>query len=185
MSRFPRLAILTAFLLFLPSCEYVKLLRPSVLKQLNPDVVRLVNTLPNVDDPNDLIVARLFAHGGLSRAERGRDSVFRDKIWVPENQFIWKPAVIRMEHGGELELEFHNADQHFHIALVSHTPDRQVLELPTHTAGRMRIRLDQPGLYWFGCPVSNHAGRGMLGVILVGGDVPAAAKLDRPRQKRP
>jgi hypothetical protein len=27
-------------------CEYVRLLRPSVLKQLNPRVVRLVNELP-------------------------------------------------------------------------------------------------------------------------------------------
>ena len=179
-----RIGLPALLFLFLPSCEYVKLLRPSVLKQLNPDVVRLVNTLPDVDDPNELIVARLFAHGGLSHAKQGRDGVFRDKIWVPENEFIWQPAVIRMERGGELELEFHNTDVNFHIALVSHTPDRQVLELPMHTAGRMRIRLDQPGLYWFGCPVSNHAGRGMLGVILVGGDVPAAAKLDRPRQNR-
>ena len=180
-----RVAAVALVLLFLPSCEYVKLLRPSVLKQLNPDVVRLVNTLPDVDDQNELIVARLFAHGGLSHAEEGRDGVFRDKIWVPDNEFIWKPAIIRMPRGGELELEFHNTDQHFHIAFLPDTPDRQVLELPMHTAGRVRLRLDQPGMYFFGCPVSNHAGRGMLGLILVGGDVPAAAKLDRPRQIRP
>ncbi|MGH7446654.1 MAG: MSMEG_3727 family PQQ-associated protein, partial [Longimicrobiales bacterium] len=146
-------------------CEYLRLLRPSVLKQLNPDVVRLVNTLPAVDDPNELIVARLFAHGGLSHAELGDDGVFRDKIWVPENEFIWTPAIIRMERGGELELEFHNTDQNFHIAFVPSNPERQVLQLPMHTGGRVRIRLDQPGLYWFGCPVSNHAGRGMLGLI--------------------
>ena len=54
-------------------CDYVRLLRPSVLKQLNPDVVKLLNELPTVDDPNDAIVARLFAHGGLSHAERGSD----------------------------------------------------------------------------------------------------------------
>lgn len=180
-----RAAPVALLLLAFSACEYVKLLRPSVLKQLNPDVVRLVNTLPEVDDPNGLMVARLFAHGGLSRAEEGRDGVFRDKIWVPENEFIWKPAIIRMPRGGELELEFHNTDQNFHIAFVPSRPGRQVLELPMHTAGRVRIRLDEPGLYWFGCPVSNHAGRGMLGLILVGGDVPAEAKLDRPRQRRP
>ncbi len=172
-------------LLPLGSCEYLKLLRPSVLKQLNPDVVRLVNTLPAVDDPNGYVVARLFAHGGLSYAKQGRDGVFRDEITVPENQFIWRPAIIRMERGGELELDFHNTDQNFHIAFVPSTPDRQVLELPMHTAGRVRVRLDQPGLYWFGCPVSNHAGRGMLGLILVGGEVPPEARLDRPRQPRP
>ena len=171
--------------LSLGGCEYVKLLRPSVLKQLNPDVVRLVNTLPEVDDPNGEIVARLFAHGGLSRAELGGDGVFRDKVWVPEHEFIWRPAIIHMERGGELEIEFHNEDQTLHAALVPGNHERQALMLPMHTGGRVRVRLDQPGLYWFGCPISNHAGRGMLGIIMVGGDVPPEAKLDRPKQKRP
>lgn len=171
--------------LVLTSCEYVRLLRPNVLKQLNPDVVRLVNTLPDVDEPNKLIVARLFAHGGLSHAEEGADGVFRDEITVPENQFIWRPAIIRMPRGGELELDFHNADQTLHAAFVPSNPGRQAMMLPMHTAGRVRIRLDQPGLYWFGCPISNHAGRGMLGLIIVGGEVPDAARLDRPRQRRP
>jgi hypothetical protein len=52
------------------ACDYIKLFRPSVLKQLNPDVVRLLNELPNVDRPNEDIVGRLFAHGGLSRKRR-------------------------------------------------------------------------------------------------------------------
>src|ERR671926_425699 len=64
------LLLLVTAVLPLAGCEYVKLLRPSVLKQLNPDVVRLVNELPNVDDPNEAIVARLFAHGGLQHADR-------------------------------------------------------------------------------------------------------------------
>jgi PQQ system protein len=169
----------------LSGCEYVKLLRPSVLKQLTPDVVRMVNMLPKVDDPNDEIVARLFAHGGLSNADEGSDGVFRDKVWVPENEFIWKPAIIRIPRGGELEIEFHNMDQTLHAALVPSNPERQALMLPMHSGGKVRIKLDQPGLYWFGCPISNHAGRGMLGIIMVGGEVPAAAKLDRPPQRRP
>jgi PQQ system protein len=176
---------LLALLPLLSGCEYLRLLRPSVLKQLNPDVVRLVNTLPETDDPNQLIVARLFAHGGLSHAERGSDGVYRDEITVPENQLIWRPAIIRMPEAGELEIDFHNTDQSFHIAFMPSIPDRQVLELPMHTAGRVRLRLDQPGMYFFGCPVGNHAGRGMLGLIIVGGDVPEEAKLDRPRQRRP
>ncbi len=57
--------------------------------------------------------------------------------------------------------------------------------LPIHTRGRARIRLDQPGLYWFGCPVANHAPRGMLGFVFVRGEQPDEAKLDRPRQPRP
>src|SRR5919199_1248744 len=59
-------------------CEYAGLLRPSVLKQLNPDVARLLDELPEVDAPNKAIIARLFAHGGLSHAEVGADGVMRD-----------------------------------------------------------------------------------------------------------
>jgi hypothetical protein len=36
------------------------------------------------------------------------------------------------------------------------------------------------GLYSFSCPVSHHAGRGMFGVILVKGEIPPEARLDRP-----
>lgn len=172
-------------LLFLTSCEYVRLLRPSVLKQLNPRVVRLVNELPNVDAPNEAIVARLFAHGGLSRADLGSDGVFRDRIYVPKNQYIWYPAIITMERGGELELEFSNDDVVTHAAFVPSDGNRQVVMLPVKQAGKVRVTLSNPGLYWFGCPISNHAGRGMLGLVIVKGEVPASAKLDRPPQPRP
>jgi hypothetical protein len=40
------------------------MLRPSVLKQLNPDVVRLVNEFPEVDEPNKEVVARLLRTAG-------------------------------------------------------------------------------------------------------------------------
>ena len=185
MKRLRQATLLAAVAVGLTGCEYIRLLRPKALKQLNPRVVRMVNFLPEVDDPNEAIIARLFAHGGLSHAKRGKDGVFRDKIVVPEHEFIWEPAIIVMPRAGELELEFHNADQAFHIAFMPSDGSRQVLELPVHKAGRVRVRLSQPGLYWFGCPVSNHAGRGMLGLILVRGGVPAEAKLDRPEQPRP
>ena len=174
-----------SLLLAITGCDYVRLLRPSVLKQLNPRVVRMVNYLPNVDDPNEAIVARLFAHGGLSHADEGSDGVFRDKIRVPKNEYIWQPAIIVMKRGGELELEFQNEDASVHMAFLPSVGERETLVLPINSAGRARIQLDQPGLYWFGCPVSNHAGRGMLGLVIVEGEVPAEAKLDRPRQPRP
>ena len=178
-------AIVVLLVVIVVGWQYVRLLRPSVLKQLNPDVVQLLNQLPDMDRPNKAIVARLFAHGGLSHATVGADGVMQDRIRVDENQFIWQPSIIVMPRAGELELEISNDDQHFHIAFMPSDGDRQVLQLPTKTAGRVRVRLDQPGLYWFGCPVSNHAGRGMLGLIVVSGDVPAEATLDRPKQRRP
>ena len=180
-----RAVLLCAVPLAIGGCDYVRLLRPSALKQLNPRVVRMVNYLPKVDDPNEAIVARLFAHGGLSHARAGSDGVFRDRVRVPKDEYIWYPAIIVMRRAGELELEFQNEDRGFHIAFLPSVGERQVLELPSGTAGRARIKLDQPGLYWFGCPVSNHAGRGMLGLVIVEGEVPTEAKLDRPAGPRP
>jgi PQQ system protein len=172
-------------LLALTGCEYLKLLRPNTLKQLNPRVVRLVNELPGLDHPNENIVGRLFAHGGLSRAKEGKDGVMRARVRVPPDQLIWEPAIIVMSRGGQLELEFQNEDHVFHRAFLPSDGERQLLDLPAHLGGRARVRLDQPGLYWFGCPVANHAGRGMLGLILVRGETPAEARLDRPKQPRP
>jgi PQQ system protein len=167
-------------------CEYLKLFRPSVLKQLNPDVVRLLNELPNVDHPNEDIVGRLFAHGGLSQAEEQSDGSMKDQIRIPEGQFIWQPAIIVMPHPGELEINFFNDDDiSTHAAVVPSDGDKQYLPLPIHTKGRAKVRLGAPGYYWFGCPVANHVGRGMLGLIVVRGEVPQTAKLDRPAQERP
>ena len=88
-----RLLLASALLpIALSGCEHLKLLRPSVLKQLDTDVAALVNEFPEVDHPNEAIVARLFAHGGLTRAELGADGIMRDHITVPPNEFIWKPA---------------------------------------------------------------------------------------------
>lgn len=179
------IGLIAALALTASSCNYVRLLRPSVLKQLNPDVVRLLNELPEVDDPNEAIVARLFAHGGLSHAARGTDGVFRDEIRVPKHEYIWRPAIIVMERGGDLELDIANEDEAFHMAFLPSNGDRRVVELPVKQRGKARIRLDQPGLYWFGCPVSNHAGRGMLGLVVVKGEVPPEARLDRPKMARP
>jgi PQQ system protein len=68
--------------------------------------VNLVNYLPDVEDPNEAIVARLFAHGGLSHAERGGDGVYRQHVRIPPGEYIWQPAIIVMKAGGELELDF-------------------------------------------------------------------------------
>jgi len=171
--------------LALAGCEYVRLLRPSVLKQLNPRVVRLVNELPATDSPNEALIGRLFAHGGAADARVGTDGVMRVAVRVPKNEYLWEPAVIIMPRGGELEVDVSNEDQVDHAAFLPSIGGRQLLWTPTHTHGRARIRLDQPGYYFFGCPVQNHAGRGMLGLILVKGDVPAEARLDRPPQPRP
>ena len=39
--------------------------------------------------------------------------------------------------------------------------------------------------YWYNSNVGNDEGRGLMGAIVVLGDVPEEAKLDRPPQPRP
>lgn len=172
-------------LLALAGCDYVRLLRPSVLKQLNPRVVRLVNEFPDLDQPNEDIIARLPGHGGLATATVGADGVMHATVRVPVDQFIWEPAVIVAPRGGILEIEFSNEDHHAHAVMLEGSDGESVLELPMHSAGRARVALDQPGVYKFTCPVANHGERGMLGLILVRGKVPSDARLDRPRQRHP
>src|SRR5918992_1306213 len=102
----------------LSACDYARLLRPSVLKQLNPRVVRLVNYFPRVDDPNEAILARLPGHGGLGYAKAGRDGVMRATVRAPAHQYIWYPSLIVMPRAGTLELEFQNEDPAFHGAML-------------------------------------------------------------------
>ena len=181
----PRVWPALALVLSCTACNYVALLRPSVLRLLNPRMVALVNELPNVDQQNKEIIGQLFAQGGLGHAVEGPGGVMHITIRIPDGQLLWEPAVVVMPHVGKLELEFQNDDQYFHLPYLPSNGDRQVLELPTHTAGRVQIELDEPGFYTFQDAVANFAGRGMLGAILVAGEVPDSAKLDRPRQRRP
>ena len=167
------------------SCEYVRLLRPSVLKQLNPRVARLVNELPATDEVNEGMLGRLFAHGGAADAKVGADGVMHVSVRTPEDKYLWTPAVIIMPRGGELELDIYNDDRQVHAAFLPSNGGRQLLTVGSHEHGRARIRLDQPGYYFFGCPVMNHAGRGMLGFIIVKGNADESARLDRPKQERP
>ncbi|HVM38717.1 MAG TPA: MSMEG_3727 family PQQ-associated protein [Sphingomicrobium sp.] len=172
-------------MLSLASCEYLGLVRPSVLGQVDPEMATLINELPNLDEMNEAMIGRLYATGGASRANLGRDGVWRDRIRVPRDEYLWYPAIIIMQRGGTLELDITNEDHRTHAMLAPSNGERQNLMLPASTRGIVRVTLDQPGLYWFGCPVANHAGRGMLGFVLVKGEVPPEARLDRPRQPQP
>jgi PQQ system protein len=115
------------------------LLRPSVLGQVDPEMTALVNELPNLDEPNEALVGRLFA--------------------TPKDEYLWYPAVITMSRGGNLELDVTNEDHRVHAVNIQPNGSRQLLRLPAATRGVIRIQLDTPGMYWFGCPVENHGTR--------------------------
>jgi PQQ system protein len=57
--------------------------------------------------------------------------------------------------------------------------------LPVYSRGRVTLNLDGPGQYWFSSNIGNDEGRGLIGAIVVLGDVPPEARLDRPPQPRP
>jgi hypothetical protein len=102
----------------------------------------------------------------LTHAAIDEGSIIHAAVHVPLNQYIWKPAIIVMPPGGEFD-------------------GRQVLELPMRSQGHVRVHLAEPGLYWFGCPVANHGGRGMLGLVVVAGDVPSRQSSNVPRSLVP
>jgi PQQ system protein len=183
--RISLLASALSAALCLGGCDYARLARPSVLSELTPPVARLVDELPDLDAPNKALVAQLYAVGGLSHAEAGADGTMRVDVAVPRHRMMWQPAVIDMPHGGPLELHFSNFDEAFHMAYLPSEGGQQILDLPAGAGGMARISLDEPGLYWFGCPVADHVGRGMLGLIIVRGETPATARLDRPPQPQP
>lgn len=167
------------------SCDYVRLLRPSVLEQLRPPMVRLVNFLPELDEQNRATVGRLFATGGLSEATVGADGLMRSAIRIRKDQLIYEPSIVVMPNAGELELTVTNEDEAVHVLYLPSNAQRQVLVLLSQKAGTARLRLDAPGLYTIACPVGNHAGRGELGVIIVRGETPSSGRLERPPQPRP
>ncbi len=166
--------------------NYLRLLRPSVLKQLNPRVAGLLNELPGLDRPNKATLGRLFVHGGLAHAKEGSDGLMRVEVHAPPRAFVWKPAIIVMPHAGDLEIELFNDDPYTpHCAVLPSNGDKQWMWLPIYSRGTATLNLDGPGYYSFGSTLANNEGQGMLGVIIVLGDVPQEARLDRPPQPRP
>ena len=180
-----RLSAAAALCVPLAACaagEYLGILRPSVLGQVDPEMATLLNELPNLDEMNEAMIGRLYATGGASRPAIGADGIMRDRIRIPKDEYLWYPAILILPRGGTLELDITNEDHRPHAMFAPSNGERQVVEFPAYTRGVVRVTLDQPGLYWFGCPVANHAPRGMLGFVLVKGEVPPEARLDRPRQ---
>jgi len=90
-----------------------------------------------------------------------------------------------MPHGGDIDLELINDDKNTHCALLPSNGDRKFIWLVNHSRGRATLNLDGPGYYWYCSPTGNDEGRGLTGAIVVLGDAPPEARLDRPDQPQP
>ncbi|MGH3098612.1 MAG: MSMEG_3727 family PQQ-associated protein [Streptosporangiales bacterium] len=138
-----------------------------------------------LDRQNKAVLGRLLLHGNLARAEEGPDGRMRARVRIPVDELVWDPTILVLAHAGDLELELVNDDLNTHCALLPNNGDQQFIWLPNHSRGTASLNLDGPGYYWFSSPIGNDEGRGLTGVIVVLGDVPAEARLDRPDQPRP
>ena len=84
-----------------------------------------------------------------------------------------------------LELELINDDKNTHCAVLPSNGDYKFIWLQNHSKGTATLELDGPGYYWYGSRSGNDEGRGLTAAIVVGGDAPPEARIDRPPQPRP
>jgi PQQ system protein len=144
-----------------------------------------VKELPGLDKQNGAVLGRLLGERRLERADEGPDGRMRARVRIPPDELVWDPSIVVMPHGGDIELEVVNDDDNTHCGLFPSNGDSQFIWLPNHSRGTARLNLDGPGYYWFSSPIGNDEGRGLIGAIVVLGDVPSEARLDRPAQPRP
>jgi PQQ system protein len=138
-----------------------------------------------LDRQNGAVLGRLLANGNIGRAEEGPDGRMRATIRINPDELVFDPSVLVIPHGGDLDLELINDDLNTHCALLPSNGDHQFIWLVNHSRGTATLNLDGPGYYWYSSPTGNDEGRGLTGAIVVLGEVPPEARLDRPKQPRP
>lgn len=149
-------------------------------------MIPLLEAMLGTRKPNHKIPGQLFANGGGAHAAFGADGVARVSVVRLPRETIFRPSLILMERPGDLEITFSNNDPQAHLLLAAQSDGgQQVLELPPLVAGRARVHYGSPGLYLIADAMSNEMGQGMMAFVMVQGEVPQPAKLDRPRQRRP
>ncbi|MGW3468549.1 MSMEG_3727 family PQQ-associated protein [Saccharopolyspora sp. NPDC000995] len=148
------------------------------------DLSALVSKI-GLDRQNKAALGRLATHGNLGYAEEGAEGRMHAQIRIPPDELVWDPEILVLPHGGDLELEIFNDDLNTHCALFPSNGDSQFVWLPVQSRATAALNLDGPGYYWYSSPIGNDEGRGLIGVIVVLGDVPQQARLDRPDQPRP
>jgi len=138
-----------------------------------------------LDTQNKASIGRVLGTGKIEQAAEAADGRMSATIRIKPDQLVFEPSVLVLPHGGELELELINDDLNTHCALLPSNGDSQFIWLVNHSRGTATLSLDGPGYYWFSSPTGNDEGRGLTGAIVVMGDTPEEARLDRPPQPRP
>lgn len=146
-----------------------------------PDLIRELG----LDIQNKGSIGQVLGTGSIAEAAERDDGVMEATIRIKEDEISWDPAILVLPHGGDLDLTVINDDKNTHACLLPCNGDKKFLWLLNHSQGHARINLDGPGYYWYSSPGGNDEGRGLTAVIVVQGEVPPEARLDRPDQPRP
>jgi len=134
---------------------------------------------------NRTTLGRLLGSGSIGYAEEGPDGRMSATIRIPEDHLCYEPGILILPHGGDLDLTLINDDKNTHCAVLPSNGDSQFIWLVNHSKGTASINLDGPGTYYYSSASGNDEGRGLTGAIVISGEVPDHAKLDRPPQPRP
>ena len=146
---------------------------------------RAAGEVPDLDRQNGATLGRILGRGRVGQAEDGPDGRMRATIRIPEDELVFDPGVLVLPHEGEVELELINDDKNTHCAVLPCNGDYKFIWLVNSSRGTARLELDGPGYYWYGSRTGNDEGRGLTGAIVVQGEAPPEARLDRPPQPRP
>ena len=139
----------------------------------------------HLDHQNAVTLGRILGRGRVGQAEDGAGGKMTATVRIPEDELVFDPGVLVLPHAGEVELTLINDDKNTHCAVLPCNGDMQFIWLVNHSKGTAVLHLDGPGYYWYGSRTGNDEGRGLTGAIVVQGDAPPEARLDRPPQPRP
>src|ERR1700750_474106 len=135
-----------------------------------------------LDTQNKATIGRVLGRGKIEQAREGPDGRMSATIRILPDQLVFEPSVLGLPHGGQLDLELINDDLSTRCARLPSNGDSQFVWLVNHSRGTATLTLDGPGYYWYSSPTGNDEGRGLTGAIVVMGDTPPEARLDRPQQ---
>jgi PQQ system protein len=148
-------------------------------------VADVAEQVPGLDKQNGATLGRILGRGRVGRAEEGSGGKMHAEIRIPEDELVYDPGVLVLPHAGEVELTLINDDKNTHCAVLPCNGDYKFIWLVNHSKGKANLVLDGPGYYWYGSRTGNDEGRGLTGAIVVEGDAPPEARLDRPPQPQP
>lgn len=149
------------------------------------DVAEKSAEVPGLDKQNGATLGRILGRGRVGTAEEGPDGKMRATVRILEDELVFDPGVLVLPHAGEIEIEFFNDDKNTHCAVLPCNGDYKFIWLVNNSRGTANLELDGPGYYWYGSRTGNDEGRGLTAAIVVQGDAPPEAKLDRPPQPQP